>query len=667
MQELKKKRILRGRDVQNILSSLPRSLDATYERVLLQIDSDLVYEAKSALQWLSCCLRPLYLEELVDASIINPDEEVPFSEDFRISPFDLVDLLPGLIKVNPPPDPSNAKVLSKHYTVTLAHFSVKEYLVSSRVLDSLSHTYAINLDLANRHIVRSSLAYIGHCLSVSSSYAHQHHEVDRFPLKLYAYSRWEMHAKLVSGHLDHQVWTNVLETFSQPAAALMWRASSWLSRKLREESTVYHFDIPSQAFSSSDWATHYLLCRAIISDNEPLVRAILGSGLNFTDTTVVGNPFGLALITSSGSCAKEMPQGASNSPSSRSFSRSRDDSLPRILLEFGYRPTSHDFLLVVRHGTTGLLSLIFDQTENLLFSDFMESLDQAVTSGRFQMAHMLLRQLLSGTHSHPDLILYTQEQAKKAAFDTILANAVERDLPNLVIFLIDSLPNELLGQLDLDSLFLRAVVGGMCHAAAAIHRTQGTRLSKKAVMYAERWKRAMPRDELCLALLALSASRCYATKPQAQTLRTRKRIGRNLIQPYALGLDEEVAEQVLRVWLKLDESFEPLHGQGRVSEDIPFKVPTRSSTCKLLAAKLVAFLLLNGRHSPSIRSLYCQALVRRPIIDILRHGGSWFAVKRLQESDPEAFKREIMALRRFSSTDGHAIKVLLRYYWTYSS
>ncbi|RSL48864.1 hypothetical protein CEP54_012690 [Fusarium duplospermum] len=128
MQELEKKRILRGRDVQNILSSLPKSLDATYERVLLQIDSDLVYEAKTALQWLFCCMRPLYLEEFVDASIINPDEEAPFSKDCQISPFDLVDLLPGLIKINPPPESSEYMFLPKHYTVTLAHFSVKEYL-----------------------------------------------------------------------------------------------------------------------------------------------------------------------------------------------------------------------------------------------------------------------------------------------------------------------------------------------------------------------------------------------------------------------------------------------------------------------------------------------------------------------------------------------------------
>ncbi|EEU37940.1 uncharacterized protein NECHADRAFT_88282 [Fusarium vanettenii 77-13-4] len=578
MQELKMKRILRDCDVQNILSSLPKSLDATYERVLLQIDSEVVYEAKTALQWLCCCIRPLYLEELVDASIIKPDEEVPFSEDHRIKDFGLLDLLPGLVKVNPPPDLTEAMFQPKHYTVTLAHFSVKEYLVSSRTLDSLSHTYAINLDLAHRHIVRSSLAYIGHCLSVGSSYPHHEHGVVRFPLQMYAYSRWEMHAKLVSGHLD-QVWACVLKTFRKPTAALMW---CWLSRKLREEGTAYHFDIPFQAFLSPDWPTNYLLCRAIGSGIEPLVRAVLDSTwLNLTGQLVLGNPFSLALISRSGSCPRNILQGSSNSLSAGSISSPGDDSLPRMLLESGYQPTARDLLLSVRHGTAGLLSLMIERAQNFLFSDLMEGMDQAVTSRRLQVARIFLRQLLSGTHSHPDQAFCTRDDAKKAVFDILLAHAVEKDSPRLIAFLIDSLPDGLFGQLDFDSLFLRAVVDGRCHAAAAIRRNQSTQISEKTVSHMERWQSVMPRDELCFALLNLFASRCHTTKPQPRTRKTRKKIARDLIKPYALGLDEEMVDQVLQVWSRLSSRFEPLRRQGPVRHDIPLKVAMSSSTLAL--------------------------------------------------------------------------------------
>ncbi|KAM0419078.1 hypothetical protein ACHAPT_012017 [Fusarium lateritium] len=570
MEELKKKRILRGRDVQNILSSLPKSLDATYERALLQIDSDLVYEAKTALQWLSCCIRPLYLEELVDASIINPDEETPFSEDFRISPFDLVELLPGLIKVNPSPESDEQRFLPRHYTITLAHFSVKEYLVSSRILDSLSHNYAINLELAHRHVARSSLAYIQHCLSAGSSHPRRHDHLDDFPLQLYAYSRWEMHVQFLVKHSD-QIWTCVLETFREPSAALMWRASSWLSRKLGEESMVYHVDIPFQAFRSPDWPTHYLLCRAIVSGNEPLARVILESGLDLTDTALVGNLFRLALISSSRSCTRDTLRGQTNSFTIRSLSRSGDDAMPRMLLEFGYRPIASDLFLAVRHGSTRLLLRMVGRTENILFSDMMEGLDQAVASRRLQIAHILMQQLLSGTHSHPDKTFHTRDEAKKATFEIIFMSAVERNSPHLVTYLMESAADDLVGHLGLDSLFLGTVVSGMYHVAAAIRQNRGKRISEKTFLAAERWQNSVVTDELCLALLALFASRCRTPKPQQQTQTARKRMGKSLIQAYILGLEDKVVERVLQTWLRLDESFEPLH------QEDPFDIPSNSS------------------------------------------------------------------------------------------
>ncbi|UPK90371.1 hypothetical protein LCI18_001306 [Fusarium solani-melongenae] len=52
LQKLKKRRILRARDIQDTLSSLPKSLGATYERILREINPDLIYEAKTALQGL---------------------------------------------------------------------------------------------------------------------------------------------------------------------------------------------------------------------------------------------------------------------------------------------------------------------------------------------------------------------------------------------------------------------------------------------------------------------------------------------------------------------------------------------------------------------------------------------------------------------------------------
>lgn len=610
MQELKKKRILRGRDVQNILSSLPKSLDATYERVLLQIDQGLVYEAKTALQWLSCCLRPLYLEELVDASIVDPDQADPFDEEFRISPFDLVELLPGLIKVIPSPDPDVTAFVPRHYTVTLAHFSVKEYLVSSRMTPSLSHTYTINLELAHRHVVRSSLAYIGYCLSTGSSNSHQQNHVDDFPLQLYAYSRWEMHAQLGSRHLN-QDWASVLEIFRQPAAALMWCACSSVSRQLGEESPVYNIGIPFQAFSFQGWPMYYLLCRAIVSTNESLVRAILDSGLDLTNATLLGNPFPLALVHNCRISASDMPRGRASSLTSRSLSRSAHESIPRMLLEFGYRPTASDLLLAVRHGSTRLLSLMLEQIENIMFPDISEALEQAAASRRPQIAHILMQHLLSGTPFHPKKPLCNEDEARKANFDLIFTDAVEKGSLHLVSYLMDSTAGDLVDQLDVDKFLLRAVVNGRYQVAATIRQKRGRRLSENSLLSAQRWQGLMVSDELALALLVMFASRCHTPKLQLQTWAERKRLSKTLIQPYVHGLGEETVDRVLQVWLKLDQRFEPLNQQDPFIRDIPTHMSMTALSFRSTVVKLFAFLSLSSRHSPSIHDLCCQAVVLR--------------------------------------------------------
>ena len=90
MEALKDKRVLRGRDILQILSSLPLDLDATYERVLTNIDPPLIYEAITALIWLSSASRPLFVEELSEACIIRPDESDSVQDDQRLRPFDIL-------------------------------------------------------------------------------------------------------------------------------------------------------------------------------------------------------------------------------------------------------------------------------------------------------------------------------------------------------------------------------------------------------------------------------------------------------------------------------------------------------------------------------------------------------------------------------------------------
>ncbi|KAF8536748.1 hypothetical protein BDD12DRAFT_807524 [Trichophaea hybrida] len=179
----------RPRDIKHVLTSLPRTLDETYDRILQNIGDTLKREAFVALQWLVFSARPLYLAELAEACVVNPSQglELAINEEDRLSSTqDLFGILGGLITVSEQDGefesgrgalrPANEADLAKYEregadlvkedwapsvtvenmrTVKLAHFSVKEYLVSHRIRSGPAKTFAVEEKSAEQ-----SLAYI---------------------------------------------------------------------------------------------------------------------------------------------------------------------------------------------------------------------------------------------------------------------------------------------------------------------------------------------------------------------------------------------------------------------------------------------------------------------------------------------------------------------------
>ena len=93
---------MRPSTIQKALQSLPKDLDESYERILEKINPLNSQEALSALRWISFATRPLFIEELIEVCAINLDEDPEFDVAERYGPRDILDLLPGLIIINPP-------------------------------------------------------------------------------------------------------------------------------------------------------------------------------------------------------------------------------------------------------------------------------------------------------------------------------------------------------------------------------------------------------------------------------------------------------------------------------------------------------------------------------------------------------------------------------------
>lgn len=116
---------------------MPKTLDETYNRVLQNLDANgQLPDAIKALQWLCYSDGPLELSELVDILAIETGEEGDFDPEERLpDPADIVTICSSLVNcetevaVNPL---VNTRAFRGSSWVRLAHFSVKEFLLSDR-------------------------------------------------------------------------------------------------------------------------------------------------------------------------------------------------------------------------------------------------------------------------------------------------------------------------------------------------------------------------------------------------------------------------------------------------------------------------------------------------------------------------------------------------------
>lgn len=181
----------RGKDVEKALKRLPETLGQTYARILQKIDHDgYGEEALMVLRWLAYSHRPLTLAETSEIAAFQVEDDSDFSEQ-RVT-FNLADrfddqweirrILGGLVTVaeNGRDLPGVATAVNaREITISLAHFSVKEYLEGHSVAPPYFH---LNWQISQWLIVRASADYICQACKMIDKLS----EEPTFPLLLYA-------------------------------------------------------------------------------------------------------------------------------------------------------------------------------------------------------------------------------------------------------------------------------------------------------------------------------------------------------------------------------------------------------------------------------------------------------------------------------------------------
>ncbi|TVY27932.1 Vegetative incompatibility protein HET-E-1 [Lachnellula hyalina] len=86
--------------IRSAMENLPQTLDAFYDRIILEIPEEDQDYANRALQWIAFAARPLSLKELAEAVIISPENEPCLRDEDRIMDSKgLLDIIPsGLIR-----------------------------------------------------------------------------------------------------------------------------------------------------------------------------------------------------------------------------------------------------------------------------------------------------------------------------------------------------------------------------------------------------------------------------------------------------------------------------------------------------------------------------------------------------------------------------------------
>jgi ankyrin repeat protein len=181
--------------LEKLLVSLPRSLDETYERMLMNIPLDSMEYAQRILTLLCCAKAPLTISELIDSVAVELGDDPRFNPKRRLANEDEVQqVCPGLIEVDV--HPRDNRILLR-----IAHYSVQEYLESKRIRQQKAAYFGIELSDAHSQMASICLTYLlepGLLKPENTQYPFQH----------YAARWWHEHdqeGNQSGGHVQRQV------------------------------------------------------------------------------------------------------------------------------------------------------------------------------------------------------------------------------------------------------------------------------------------------------------------------------------------------------------------------------------------------------------------------------------------------------------------------------
>jgi hypothetical protein len=131
MEELRTMKNKTPHRIARALQTLPQTLDATYERILLGFERDGFAEVVRALQWIAFSPYVPTVERLAKMMSVNPDETDLLNEETRVQPEAVFELLSSLVAVHPTGlrcDACNEAIEEQHFHCYSAAIMISAYV-----------------------------------------------------------------------------------------------------------------------------------------------------------------------------------------------------------------------------------------------------------------------------------------------------------------------------------------------------------------------------------------------------------------------------------------------------------------------------------------------------------------------------------------------------------
>ncbi|CAH0028349.1 unnamed protein product [Clonostachys rhizophaga] len=171
--------------MKDALKSIPTTLNETYAAMLSRIAPEDKEIAREALAWLCFSLRPVCLRELAEAVVLREDD-TSLDNDARLGdPAVLFEICQGLIYNN-------------EGELTLAHDSIRTFLLSDWIRESIVAEFAVDPASVHRKIMRKCLTYLSLREFASGPVLTQrslNSRICNYPLLGYASQLWPIHSE----------------------------------------------------------------------------------------------------------------------------------------------------------------------------------------------------------------------------------------------------------------------------------------------------------------------------------------------------------------------------------------------------------------------------------------------------------------------------------------